>query len=309
MSKRTTVIGLDIGTSSIKLVELMHDAEHTKIVRASVTPVQDHASTVEALKNLIPASEPHGSIRVGVAGPSVLIRRIQLPSMTAQELKGAIRFEAESHIPFPMDECYLDYHMLGQKPEDKMMSVLLVAAKRDFVTERFKTLEEAGLRPDVVDSETIALTNAFRSLSGKNLHEMKTYGLLHIGRHVTLSMIVHQGEPFFAREMSAGVDSIDKAPAELYAPLLDELTGAVEFFESTAGDELKHLWISGGGALVKDAGPYLTEQLGGRQAALWGIEKPLAAAENADLPSAIKRGPELAVAFGLALARQQDLSK
>jgi Tfp pilus assembly PilM family ATPase len=85
------------------------------------------------------------------------------------------------------------------------------------LNERIKLLDDAGIKPDIVDAEVIALTNAFKAFSGKNLHEMKTYGLLHIGHHASLAMIVQNGEPFFAREIAAGVESAEQAAAEAIA--------------------------------------------------------------------------------------------
>lgn len=329
--KSTNAVGLDIGSFSIKVVEMRPTSEGAKVVNAQVIPLASAANLSEHLKHLFPNPEAFGkSLRIAVAGPSVLIRRVQLPLMTPAELKGAIRFEAETHIPFPIDECHLDFQILGQNVEEKNMNVLLVAAKRDHIAERLKAFEEYGLVPEIIDSETIALSNAFRALAEESQHQAKSFGLLHIGHRMSLLGVYHAGQLYFTREMSSGsahvtealmqAKSLSEADAEHLksstgdtdvkkavqdglAGLVDELSGAVEYFESAAGEELKTFWLSGGGALLSEAPAYLTEQLGGRQVQTWDPSKMLSVDEHADKDYLAKHAAELTVALGLALPR------
>lgn len=337
--KNAAIVGLDIGSHSIKLVEIKPSGDGLKLEQAQVLPVSGPHQIDEQLKALFPHASEGRVVRIAIAGASLLVRRIQLPQMTPVELKNAIRFEAETHIPFPIDECFMDYQILSQKADDKTMSVLLVAAKRDFIHERLRHLEEAGLQAEIIDTELFSLMNAFDALRDKTLEVGPSYGLLNIGHRQSSFVIVHDHEPFFTREMPLGAQSVTAALAQSAGiseteaetlkqrhspddaaalkaasqqglkPLSEELATAVEFFENTAGEELKHIWISGGGALSADAEAVLTEDLGGRAARLWDPTRRLNISEHVDRAYLQKHQSQLAVALGLALPRSEAASK
>lgn len=280
------------------------------------------------LKELFGGRVPPRQARISVSGPSVLIRRVTLPMMTHLELEGAIRFEAESHIPFPINDCILDFQILNPVPEKRAMNVLLVAAKRDFIQGRIKLLTEAGIPPELIDVDIFCLINAFEMLSessGKNL-----YGLLDIGHETSAFAIVQNNLPYFVREISAGSHEVTKAlmlmkniqEAEAdrlkkaaapemsedlktatqkgFDHLVDEIKHSIDYFENEAGEELKSIWISGGGALSAGAVDCLAAALG-KQVLIWNDGKKLDVAETADKKLFTERSAEFNVALGMVL--------
>ena len=330
-SKTTSWIGLDIGSHSIKCVETARENEKVRLLRAVLLPLEDSSpeGLLKTLKGVTesfpPSSKP---IRIAVSGSSILIRRIALPIMTHEELKGAIRFEAEKHIPFSIEDCVLDFQMLNRVPTKKSMNVLLVAAKRDIILERLRLLETLQLRPELIDVDIFCLINAFETLGNET--ENKTYGLLNIGHRFSSFAIMQDKLPFFVREIPFGGAGITKALAELkglaeteadlmkrqrppdaaadlraatqkgFEPLAEELRHSIDFFENEATEDLKFIWVSGGGALSFEAPAVLSEELG-RTVSPWDNLKKMEISDTVDLNYLTPHAPELNVALGMVL--------
>ena len=183
--------------------------------------------------------------------------------MTPGELKGAIRFEAESQIPFPIDDCILDFQILLDRPAEKTMEVLLVAVKKDFVKDRLKLFSAIDVRPEAIDADILCLMNAFEKFPATS---ETTYALLDIGhRHCTFA-VVQGGLPFLVRDIIAGASAITKAFAEArgisedeasvarakgtaeeikaavqkgYETLAEEVKYSIDYFDNQASEELK----------------------------------------------------------------------
>lgn len=327
-SRLVSIVGLDIGAYSIKCVEMISSKEEVRLIRAAVLPYSPLDPLLEVLTKVWnPLSLMPPKIRLSVTGPSLLIRRISLPLMTFNELKGAIRFEAERHIPFPIDDCILDFQILNQVPSKKTMTVLLAAAKRDFIMERLKTVATAGIDPELVDVDVFCVANAFARLS--DFADTKTYGLLNIGHHGSSFLIMQDKTPFFVREIPIGGLAVTRALAELrsiedsaadvlkkdrnpdvqsdlksatqkgFENLAEELKQSINYFENEAGEELKNVWISGGGSLSVGVAEWLTEELG-LQVAAWSSAKKITL-DGVDAPFLEEHGPEMNVAFGMVL--------
>ncbi|MBI4352708.1 MAG: type IV pilus assembly protein PilM [Candidatus Omnitrophica bacterium] len=330
-AKPASAVGLDIGSYAIKCVEVSRTEGQAILKQACYEPLPN--STKDALlmtlRRLLQSfSPPPKTVRVAVAGPSVLIRRISLPALTPSELKGAIRFEAERHIPFSIHECVLDFQVLGQAPDHKSMNVLLAVAKRDFIEERFRLLAEAGLYPEVMDADIFCLANAYEALSNGG---PKTYGLLNVGHGLSSFAIIYDGIAFFFRELSFGGAGITKAIQELkgvdenqadrlkktrgaeepdllkqatqkgFEPLADELKLSIDYFENEIGEELKTLFLSGGGALSAGAGEALAAELG-KEVIVWdGVKRMAIAPEKVSAQFLEDHYLEFSVACGLAL--------
>lgn len=323
-------MGLDIGSSSIKCVEVSPSADKFKLHRARVVPLADATpeTAAKALRQLLDGQRPaQKHVRISVSGPSVLIRRVQLPTMTGEELKGAIRFEAERYIPFPIDDCVLDFQILGAADAGNM-NVMLVAAKSDFVQERVKLLMDLGATPELIDVDVFSAINAFETLGDPS--RPKAYALAYIGHATTLFMIVNGGIPYFVREIPQGARNVTRAlvdatgsdeakcdeakkkkePAQAEVlkaatrkglePIAAELKNSIAYFENDAGEELKQVWVAGGGALSLDAGPYLTEELG-RPVAVWDELSKLELGGDVEPAYLSQHAAELEIAVGLAL--------
>lgn len=331
MPKPTVTIGLDIGSHSIKCVELERLKDKVTLLQARVTPLGE-----QTLDNLTALLKPFAdivalapeSVRVVLSGSSLLVRCISMPHMTAKELKSAIRFEAENHIAFPIDDCVLDFQILNENPEKKTMNVLLVAAKRDFIQERLRMMMDAGVNAEVIDVDTFSLVNAFELLNA--VPEEPVCALLNIGHHVSSFAILDGKLPLFVREIPIGGVAVTKALAETKniseveaeklkiqrsAETLEDLKAATRhgletlvesvkqslaFYENQSGKTLKSVWLSGGGALAVSSQNILSEGLG-KEVALWDATKKLELAPAVEAKFLETQAPLLNVAFGLAL--------
>ena len=325
-NKTETIVGLDIGSYSIKSVEVIRTDAGIELHRAVVLPVQRDEDLKQILQQM--KLSPASRVRAALSGPSIIIRRISMPLLSSRELQSAIRFEAESHIPFSIEDCILDYQVLSQDSAKKEMSILLVAAKRDLVEARYKLLSEAGIYPELMDLDIFCLVNAFEVLSPGERE--KSFGLLNIGHRVSSFAIIHEGLPSFVREISMGgfqvtealmsakgcteaqADEIKmKKPAEEtevlksatrkgFEPLFEEIRHSIDYVENEIKDELKMLYISGGGALATGVSDFLTEDIG-RPVLFWDNTQKMQLLKNVDDQFMKDHSMELNVALGMTL--------
>lgn len=329
--KSVSVIGLDIGSDSVKCVEAQREEGQfrlNQLAMASLTSRSKEAVT-EALGQIFSKKQfLSKKLRVSVSGPSLLVRRIQLPKLTYAELKGAIRFEAESHIPFPVDDCFLDFQILDPLPDKKLMNVLLVAAKKELVQERLRQVASLGMEPELVDVDVLCLVNAFDLLNAESVE--RVYGLLNVGGQGSSFAVVQDKQPFYVREIASGGQAITKALAEAKAvseaeaektklaaapenaadllsatqkglePLAEELHDSVDYFENESGESLKWIGLSGGGARLPAVAGVLSEELG-RSVVPWDNSKKIQVAAGVDKEFFNRHACEFTIALGLAL--------
>ena len=328
-NKPVSAVGLDIGSYSVKCVELTHTGETVQLHRASILPAKDPESLKTILKLIFdPSHTTPSRVRIAVSGPSLLVRRITLPTMTVGELKSAIRFEAESHLPFPVDDCVLDFQILGQEPDKKTMHVMLVAVKRDTVAARLELLASLNIHPEIIDADIFCLLNAFEMLGDSGSE--RAYGLLNIGHRMSSFAILHDRVPFFVREIPFGGAQITQALAEIrqipepdadalkhersaeilddlraatqkgFEPLAEQIEHSIDYYENEVGEDLKHLWMSGGAALSYGASEVLSAELE-KEVTIWDNIKKIESFENVDQKFLAQHSAELNVAFGMIL--------
>ncbi|MBF0193901.1 MAG: type IV pilus assembly protein PilM [Magnetococcales bacterium] len=169
LSKYKPIIGLDIGTTAIRAVEIRPVGSSWRLHRWGNQPIPPEAvvdgkiknseEVVSALQTLF-AKTGFSTKRVAlsVGGPSVVIKSIQLPLMTEMDLEDQISLEAEEHIPFGIDDVHLDFQILNQDEEN--MNVLLTACKKESLDAYLKVVDEAGLIASVCDLDICCLVNA-----------------------------------------------------------------------------------------------------------------------------------------------------
>lgn len=319
-----TAIGLDIGPSSVKCVEVVRADGAIELRQAFLVPVAGEADVKAVLEKF--SGRAH--VRTALSGPSVVTRVITMPALTAKELAGAIRFEAESHIPFPVDDCVLDYHVMKQDGPSRQITVLLAAAKRDLVEARWKLFSEAGIQPEVFDLDVFCLINAFEALHTEEPE--KNYGLLNIGHSFSSMAIVHEGLPVFSREIAHGSLQVTRALAEMrgiaeeqaeelkvrrpssetealkaaaekgFESLAEEVRHSIDFFENQEKTDLKKLYLSGGGALAAGALEVLSGEIG-KPCAHWDNTKKLKIHPEAKEACAPDVCGRFNIALGMAL--------
>jgi type IV pilus assembly protein PilM len=219
----SALIGVDIGTSSIKLVQLAPQGKDHWVLQAyAVQDLSDEA--VEeidadlrpavvglALKKAFKSSKARGrKVVTAVSGEAVIVRYVKLPFMTAAELKNVISYEAEQHIPLPIDQVILDHHILGVLEEEnqKKLEVLLVAAKTEMVDERLNLLKASRLKPTVIDVDSFAMENAY--LANYGIEKGQTVALVNIGAKTTTINVIEDGISHLTRDFAVAGNQFTK---------------------------------------------------------------------------------------------------
>lgn len=217
MGEGKNLVGVDIGTSSIKVCELKEGRRGTSLVRFGYAPlppqaivdgqVMDSTSVVSTLvKVMRDAKIRQKDVAVSVSGQSVIIRKITVPMMTPAELSEQIQWEAEQHIPFDIKDVEVDYQVLKRRPEASQMDLLLVAAKKDHINDYAALVRSAKLRPVVCDIDAFTVQNLFEFTRG--IVDDKTIALLNVGAGLASLNIISGGVSGFTREIAAGGNSV-----------------------------------------------------------------------------------------------------
>ncbi len=298
-SRTRTTIGLDIGSGLIKLVVMTHGSGEPVLSKVGMKAVVDDAIVegevmdpgivAEAIRSLFQelGIKPKNVV-AAVGGRDVIIKKIPMDRMKEGEARELIRWEAEQHVPFDMDNVELDFQILDPESEGLQMSVLLVAAKRELVETKLSLLKDIGIDASVIDVDAFALHNAFEVNYPDAMKGV--VGLVNIGHETTNVNILDEGVPVLTRDLPVGTRrfredlqrerglSAEEAQkllqgfetSDILTPFLqsrgEELAVGIEraaAFLQTASRSaagLSRLFLSGGGARI----PGLAKVLGDR---------------------------------------------
>lgn len=213
-SKKKDAVAFDIGSNSIKVVQ-MHKAkkgwELQKMGIAELPPeaivdgsIIDSITVTNTIKDLV---KEHGiKLKDAVSsltGHSVIIKKVNFPAMTEDELAESIHWEAEQYIPFPVTDVNIDFQILGTDSEGRgQMEVMLVAVKKDVINDYTNVIKEAGLNPVVIDVDSFALENMmeinYPVAPGENI------AMVNIGASITSISIIFGGLTVFTRSIPMG---------------------------------------------------------------------------------------------------------
>ena len=228
MGAGRNLVGVDIGTSSIKVCQLKDGRKGLGLFRLGYVPlgpqvivdgqVMDAGAVVEALSKAFRDFKiKQRECAVSVSGQSVIIRKITVPMMTAAELDEQIQWEAEQHIPFDIKDVQVDYQVLRRRPEASQMDLLLVAAKRDQIDDYAQLARNAKLRPVVCDIDAFTVQNLFEFSRG--LPADQTIALINVGASLSSLNIIAGGVSAFTREIANGGNVItDEIQKQLNVP-------------------------------------------------------------------------------------------
>lgn len=217
MAEGRHLVGVDIGSSSIKVTEIAEDKRgghmihffaREELPQQTVVDGQilNGAVVVEAL-NRIFHKRRRRDVALRASGHGVIIKKITVPTMTAGELAKQIDWEAEQHIPFDLNEVQIDYQVVRRWSERGQMDVLLVAAKKDEILDLTNLAAEARLRARVVDLDAFAVQNVFEKGYGQQ-RPGESIALVHVGSASTTINVVADGSTAFTRDISVGGQTI-----------------------------------------------------------------------------------------------------
>jgi type IV pilus assembly protein PilM len=214
--KSKPLVGLDIGSSAVKAVELTKSKRGYQLTGFAYEPlgpdavvdgaIMDAPVVAETIKKTLAAGKfkPKG-VATGVSGHSVIVKRVVVPASNETEVEASIQFDAEQYIPFEIAEVNLDYQIVGPghtQHDDPGMEVVLVAAKKDKIQNHTNVIGLAGRTPEVVDVDAFALQNAFEA--NYKVSASETIALLNIGASLMNINITKGGMPLFIRDVSVG---------------------------------------------------------------------------------------------------------
>lgn len=231
-SKETTV-GIDIGSSCIKAVEIEPAGGGWKVVSAAVTPTPRDAIKEGAVINVVDVSQQirsalrDASIKAtsavcAISGSPVIVRQVQFPKMPEAVLRKSIKYEASKHISSSVEDSLVEFEILGEADEPGQMNVMLVAAPREMVESRVKALESAGLEPLAVDVEAFALIRSLVEFSATDEYLHRTVALMDMGASHTDVNIVSRGQFVLTRNIPIAGDGFTNAIKSLTGGTFDE---------------------------------------------------------------------------------------
>ena len=212
-SRARTTVGLDIGSGLIKLAVISHGSGEPVLTKVAFAPLVDDAIVEgEVMDPGIVADAVRGLLSVAglkprqvvtaVGGRDVIIKKIPMDRMKESEAREVIRWEAEQHVPFDMDNVELDFQILDPEGDGLQMTVLLVAAKRELIDHKIALLAEVGVDASVIDVDSFALHNAFELSYPEGMKGV--VGLVNIGHELTNVNILDNGVPVLTRDIQVG---------------------------------------------------------------------------------------------------------
>ncbi|NOY65963.1 MAG: pilus assembly protein PilM [Gammaproteobacteria bacterium] len=217
--KKPPLIGLDISSTAVKLLELSQNGGRYRVESYAVEPlpvnsvVEKNIADVEAVgESIRRAIKRSGSkiktVAVAVAGSSVITKVISMSSaLNDEEMESQIDLEADQYIPYPLDEVSMDFEVLGPSEKNpEMVDVLLAASRKENVETRVSALEIGGMDPKIVDVEAYALENSF-ALLAEQLPDGgydQTIAVIDVGATMTTLNVLHDRKIIYTREQVFG---------------------------------------------------------------------------------------------------------
>jgi type IV pilus assembly protein PilM len=217
--KQSAVLGIDISTAAIKLLELSKIGARYRVESYAAVPLPQDAvidkniANMEVIADAIKTALKLSGTKlkqasVAVAGSSVMTKVIpMLASLTDEEMEEQIIVEADQYVPYSLDEVNFDFEKLGENENNhEMVNVLLAAARKDIIEDRVEVLAKAGLKARIVDVEAFAVENAFALLIDQlpDAVENKTVAIVDIGATMTALNILYNCHTVYTREQSFG---------------------------------------------------------------------------------------------------------
>jgi type IV pilus assembly protein PilM len=348
--KKKGLVGVDIGSSAVKAVELKvggKGGDEFQLLNIGIEPlppeaivdgaIMDAGAVIDSLQRVFQESRIKTSeVATGVSGNAVIVKKISLPQMSAEELSESIHWEAEQYIPFDIQDVALDYEVL-EGGSGGNMDVLLVAVKKDKISEYTSAISQAGHNAAIVDVDVFALQNCYELNYG--IDPGRVVALLNIGASITNVNVVKGGVSVFNRDIAAGgnqyTDAIQKdlnlsfeqaealkkgeqvegaAPENLH-PILQavseniamEIQKTFDFFRATSQeDRIDQIFLSGGTSKIHGLQALLGDRFGAHVELLNPFLNVRYSEKDFNPDYLDEIGPAAAIAVGLAARRVGD---
>ena len=330
-SSAANAVGLDIGAGECKLVEIVRSGDQFQVLRWEIAPIRegDVLRTIRALlENL---SSPCKTLYTAVVGKGTLIRYIDMPKMTLQDMKSSFNVEADKYFPFAQEHIYTDCFILEEQDKGKTMAVMAAAAKKELIDPRVKLISELGLQANFIGINAIALANIVNVLGydGEKDFKDKAVAILDLGDSVSSLMILINKVPRFTRDIFVGgrdltkrisnalaisfeqaealknnpgerLEEIIKVTELAVVNIVKELRLSFDYFVTEKNCPIQKLLLTGGGALLEGL-PAAFEKNLEISVSLWDPLASLVATTAKGGDNVQKKSLRMGVALGLAL--------
>ena len=350
-SRSEGIMGVDISSTGIKLVELSRSRYGYELVSLATVPLPrdaiventiiDSTAVTEALIEAVNAAKASTkNVALSVSGNAVIIKTITIPTVSEFELEAQIQFEADQHVPYDIDDVFLDFFIQGMTADDpEQMDVVLAACKREVVEDYQMVLAEAGLTAKCVDCAVFALENGAELTDQHTLpsggdqllaeEDADVHALINIGANMMNINVLINGQMAFVRDQFYGgqnlteeiqkehgisyqaaeqlktddFDSIHPEALErFYMGLTSELVRSLDFYSASRAEfPVRKLLLSGGCALIPNIATELEQRLGIDTVILNPFDNIKIPARKFDEQHIKRIGPMLMVPVGLAV--------
>lgn len=303
LSGVSSFFGLDIGTTAVRLVELHGNGPVKTLVKYAYVPVDsklvlsdskaDQQKLGQVIKDLLgQARMTTRNVAVGIPSQRVFTAVVDFDRLPPAELAKAIRYQADSLIPTPLDKSKIDWAVIGDSPKDKTkVEVLLSSVENDFVEQRLDLLESIGLEVIAFEPDNLALTRALIAQDG-----LGPQMVLDIGSKTTDLAITMNGAPRLTRSIPTGAEAIiraaaqnlniedkqarqfvfkfglgkDKLEGRIYDAIIStvdilttEIDKSIKFFQSRYGDtRITRIIVTGGASALPEFPLFLANKFG-----------------------------------------------
>ena len=347
-SKAENLIGLDIGSHSVKLMQANTGNITPRLMSMGVAPlpreafIEGRLAKPELVADAIRLLANHLKIKrrpvaVSISGYDVMIKKIELPTMTENELVERMHSELGQYIPYNIDEVDVDYQVIDvSKNRPNFMDVLLVAAKKESIADFNNLLKLSGFDPFVVDVDFFALSNSFEVTYGFGDERV---ALLDIGANKSIMNIAYKGLPVFTRSISIGGNQLTDAIKEFFNISFEEaesvklgesvgkypirdleeifvstITGwvaecrrALDFYDHNYPEEkISAIYLSGGSCRIPGLDKVLRENMEIPVEIFNPISRVQYEVKQFDPAYVDYIGPQMAISLGLALRKTKE---
>ncbi|MBF0521476.1 MAG: type IV pilus assembly protein PilM [Candidatus Omnitrophica bacterium] len=325
-------VGLDIGPAECKLVAISKNNNSFELKDLMVEPVSGGNINQTIGKILKRIKYPYQTLYTAVSGRGTLIRYIDMPRMSFDELLMSFDIEADKYFPFPRDQIYSDCYILDPQGKGKQMSVMIAASRREMIDQRMKLLSELGIQADFIGINPVALTNAFNVLGFNEEKEVKSataVALLDMGESVSTLTILVDKLPRFTRDIFIGGQDFTKKISNALGVSFDEaeklksnpnkeneekilaacedalmnmgleIKLSFDYFSTEKNTDISYLLLTGGASLLKGIPEFFQKKLDVK-VSLWDPLSRIVLSKDLPIKEAQEKSLTLGVALGLA---------
>ena len=346
--KKNRLVGLDIGSRTLKLAEIIDTKAGSTLKNFSTIDIEpglieegsvrDPEAVSGYIRELFKSTKlKDKNVAISIGGYSVIVKKINVQTMTEDELHETIHFEAEQYIPFDISEVNLDFQILGESEHNpNQMNVLLVAAKKEMISEYINLMKMAKLHPRVIDVDAFALQNIFKFNYSP---EDENIALIDIGASKTSLNILKDNVSEFMRDVSLGCEQINDKIASTVGCTIEEteaiklgeesdlisaedlkeivvsvvtdwcveIKRALDFFYSTYPEEqISRIVLSGGGANIKKFLELLAAETSAEVEVINPFQNFIVDSNRVDSSYLEQIAPQAAICMGLAARKIGD---